>query len=114
MLLLLCSGAGGVYDLLTGSELDLGFTLGFLAGCVLAALLVHREDLLAAVVMPPLAYTAVAFLAGLLDPPGGTGSFVVRQGVAVLNEVVLDAPVLFGGTAAAVLLAGARWLGSRG
>jgi hypothetical protein len=112
LLLLLCV-AGAAYDLSTGPSLDLGFTLAFLGGCVLVALLVHREDLRAAVVMPPLVYAAVAFAAGVVDPPGGTGSFVARQGVAVLNELVLDAPVLFGGTGAAALLALLRWLGSR-
>jgi hypothetical protein len=114
LLLLALSGAGAAYDLLTGSTLDLGFALSFLAGCLLTALLVHREDLLAAVVMPPLAYVTVVFFAGVVDPPAGSGPMLLRQGVVVLNEVVLDAPILFGGTGAAVLLAGARWAGSRG
>jgi hypothetical protein len=80
---------------------------------VLAALLVHREDLVAVVVMPPLVYTAVVFVAGVIDPPSGSGGFLVRQGIAVLNELVLDAPILFGGTGAAALLASPPWLGSR-
>jgi hypothetical protein len=105
--------AGGGYDLLNGAGVGTVFAICFVAGCVLAALLVHREDLGAAVVMPPLVYVALALATGAVEPTGG-GSFALRGAVEVLNAIVLGAPVLIGATAAAGLIAGARWLGSRG
>ena len=112
-LLVVCL-AGAAYDVSTGNGTGLVFALCFLAGCMLTALLVHKEDLGAAVVMPPLVYVTVAFLVAIVDPTGGSGSFLLRQAVSVVNAVVLEAPVLLAGTAAAAVLAGVRWLGSRG
>src|SRR5689334_8562597 len=57
--------AGAVFDVLTGSGLRSTFAVMFVLGCALAAYKVHREDLFAAVVIPPLAYVALAIVANL-------------------------------------------------
>jgi uncharacterized membrane protein YjjP (DUF1212 family) len=105
--------AGGAVDVLTGPGLREVFAVAFVLGCLLTALTVHREDLFASVVMPPLVYAVLGLFAVLADRTGGAGSFVVRQAVELVNALVLGAPVLVIGTAAAALVATARWLSGR-
>jgi hypothetical protein len=99
---------GGAVDVVTGSGLRTVFAVCFVVGCGLAALLVHREDLRAAVVMPPLVYVALALLAGAVERAGDPGSFVGRQALELVNALVLGAPVLLTATAVAVVVALAR------
>lgn len=114
VLSVLLSVAGAGFDVLTGSGLRMGFAGCFLAGCILTALLVHREDLGAAVVMPPLIYVILSLGIGALARTANSGSFVLQQALELVNAIVLGAPVLLLGTGAAALVAGARWLGGRG
>lgn len=100
--------AGGAYDVLTGSGLRLVFAVAFIAGCALAALLVHSEDLLAAVIMPPLVYLVLAFVGGVVERSGQSGSFLAQQALEMANSLILDAPVLLTATAVALVVAGAR------
>lgn len=105
VLALVVSGAGGAVDVLTGPGLRLVFAVAFLLSCLLAALAVHREDLRAVVVMPPLVYAGLVLLAGLAESGGSTGSLLLHQAIELFNGLVLGAPVLFGGTAIAALVA---------
>ena len=89
------------------------FAVCFVLGCALAALLVHREDLKAAVVMPPLLYVVLALVAGAVGSTGGNGSFVTRETLELVQALVIGAPVLFAATGAAVVVALARWLRGR-
>ena len=113
LLALLLGLAGGAFDLLTGSGLREVFAVAFVTGCLAAALAVHREDLFATVVMPPLLYLVLALAGVLVDRTGGAGSFLMRQAVELVNALVLGAPVLMAGFGAALLVAVARWLGGR-
>jgi hypothetical protein len=113
VLSLLLGVAGAAFDVLTGSGLRTAFAACFVVGCVLTALTVHREDLGAAVVMPPLIYVTLSVVIGALARTRNTGSFVLQQAIEIGNAVVLGAPVLLLGTAAAALVAGLRWLGGR-
>jgi hypothetical protein len=113
VLSVLVTVAGAAFDVLTGSGLRSGFALCFGAACVLTALTVHREDLGAAVVMPPLVYVTLSVVIGALARTQNTGSFVLQQAIELVNAVVLGAPVLLLGTAGAALVAGLRWLGGR-
>lgn len=97
--------AGATYDVLTGPGLRLVFALAFVTGCALAALLVHREDLKAAVVMPPLVYVVLAFVGGALERTAGSGSFLTTQALEMANALVLGAPVLLAATGTALLIA---------
>lgn len=96
--------AGAVIDVRTGSGLRTLFSVCFVLGSVLAALLVHREDLLAAVTMPPLTYCVLALLGGAVGSAAGSGSLVKRQGLELLTDLVVHAPVLFLATGLALLI----------
>ena len=104
---------GVAFDLLTGSDLREVFAVAFVTGCVLAALAVHREDLFAVVVMPPLVYVVLAFAAGVFGTTAGTGSFVTRQAIELVNAVVIGAPVLMVATLAVLVIAVFRWAAGR-
>jgi hypothetical protein len=105
--------AGATVDVVTGPGLRLVFAVCFVVGCVLAALLVHQEDLKAAVLMPPLVYVVLAFIGGALDPVGGSGSFLRQQALEMTNALVLGAPVLLTATGLALLVAGVRVIAAR-
>lgn len=99
---------GGAIDVLTGPGLRAVFAVTFVLGCVLASLLVHREDLVAAVVMPPLIYVVLALLAGGLQASGAGGGWLRQQGLELATSLVLGAPVLLAATGLALVVAGAR------
>ena len=104
---------GVAFDLLTGSGLREAFAVAFVTGCVLAALAVHREDLFAVVVMPPLVYVVLAFVGGAFGTTAGSGSFLTRQAIELVNAVVIGAPVLMVATFAALVIAVFRWAAGR-
>lgn len=97
--------AGAAIDVNTGLGLRTVFAVCFVVGCTLAALLVHREDLKAAVVMPPLVYCVLALVGGALGQTPAAGSFLKSQGLELVAALVLGAPVLFAATGAALLVA---------
>jgi hypothetical protein len=96
---------GAAIDVKTGHGLRTLFAVCFIAGSALAAILVHREDLVAAVAIPPFTYCALAVIGGFLGSTTVAGSFVTKEGVALLDALVLRAPVLFIATAAAGVIA---------
>jgi hypothetical protein len=96
---------GAAIDVKTGHGLRTVFAVCFVAGSALAAVLVHREDLRAAVVIPPFTYCALAVIGGFLGSTKVAGSFVTKEGVALLDALVLRAPVLFVATGAALVIA---------
>jgi hypothetical protein len=96
---------GATIDVKTGHGLRMTFAVCFVVGSALAALLVHREDLLAAVAIPPFTYCALAVIGGFLGSTTVAGSFVTKEGVALLDALVLRAPVLFVATGAALVIA---------
>ena len=110
---LLTGAAGAADDVVTGSGLGLVFAVCFVVGSALAALLVHREDLAAAVVMPPLTYVALAVVAGAVEGGVTSGSFVLQRALELVNAVVLGAPVLVTATVVTLIVAVARGLGRR-
>lgn len=112
-LALLLGVVGGTVDVATGRGLRVVFAICFVLGCALAALLVHREDLKAAVVMPPLLYVVLALVAGAVGSSSSSGSFVTRETLELVQALVIGAPVLFTATGVAVVVALARWLSGR-
>lgn len=105
--------AGGAIDVLTGPGLREVFAVSFVLGCVVAALTVHREDLVAAVVMPPLVYVVLALIGGAVERTAKTGSFLTQQAIELVNALVLGAPVLLAATGAALVVALVRWSAGR-
>ena len=112
-LALLLGMLGGAYDVITGPGLRTVFAVCFIAGCVAASATVHREDLRAAVVMPPLVYVALAFVGAAVERSGDPGSFVTRQGIELANALVLGAPVLMTATVLSLVVAAVRALRAR-
>lgn len=110
---LLLGLAGGAYDVLTGPGLREVFGVSFVLGCVLAALTVHREDLVAAVVMPPLVYVALALIGGAVERTAASGSFLTQQAIELVNALLIGAPVLLAATGAALVVAVIRWAAAR-
>ena len=105
MLGLILGTVGAVIDISSGRGLHSVFTICFVLGCALAALLVHREALRVAVVMPPLIYCVLALVGGTLNKAPATGSLLKSQGLELISALVLGAPVLYAGTVAAALVA---------
>lgn len=110
---LLLGGVGGFIDVMTGPGLRTVFALFFIAGCAFAALKVHREDLLAAIVMPPLIYVVLALLAGAFAKTTAAGSVLTRQALELATSLVLGAPVLLTATALAFVIAAYRGIRER-
>jgi cation transporter-like permease len=110
---LVLGAAGGFVDVMTGPGLRTVFAVCFIAGCAFAALRVHREDLIAAVVMPPLVYAALALLAGAFSRTAAVGGLLTRQALELATSLVLGAPVLLTATGVAFAIAVVRGLAGR-
>lgn len=96
---------GAAIDVNTGRGLRTVFALCFIVGSALAALLVHREDLRASVVMPPLTYCVLALIGAALGQTQAAGSFVKTQGLELVSALILGAPVLYTATGLALVIA---------
>ena len=99
---------GAVLDVNTGRGLRTGFAICFIAGSALAALLVHREDLRASVIMPPLTYCVLALIGAGLGHTAAAGSFVKTQALELVSALILGAPVLYAATLLALVIAAIR------
>ena len=105
---LVLGAAGGLVDVVTGPGLRTVFAVCFIVGCAFAALKVHREDLIAAVVMPPLVYVALALAAGAFSQTPSVGGVLTRQALELATSLVLGAPVLLTATGLAFAIAVVR------
>lgn len=103
----LAAGAGA-YDVMTGTGLRRVFAAGLVLGAVVAATLVRRDGLKAAVVMPPLLHAAVALGAALAEKTGAGGPWYVREALEAATTIVLGAPALLVATGAALGVAVVR------
>jgi hypothetical protein len=110
---LLLGAVGGFIDVMTGPGLRTVFAICFIAGCAFAALKVHREDLIATVVMPPLVYVALALLAGAFSKTAAVGGVLTRQALELATSLVLGAPVLLTATGLAFAIAVVRGIAGR-
>lgn len=109
VLLTLAAGLGAMIDLASGTGLRVAFAVLFVGGSFLVATRVHREDLLAVMVMPPLVYAAITVIAAYAQPPGGGIEHGLRQrAIDIGTSLVLTTPVLLVGTALAVFVALSR------
>jgi len=99
---------GAVVDVVTGEGLRATFAVLFVLGCAIAAYKVHHEDLLAAVVIPPLAYVALAVGANLGSRTTIGGSFLKQQVLELMTALVTKAPALLVATGLAAVIALAR------
>lgn len=113
LLVLLVGGAGAAYDVVTGNGLRLVFAGSFVVASALAGLLVRRDRLTSAAVMPPLTYLLLALGAGVAESAGTSSSFLTDRALDVVNALVLGAPVLVSAVLAVLLVVVVRKIGSR-
>lgn len=99
---------GAVIDVVTGAGLRGAFAVLFVLGCAVAAYKVHREDLLAAVVIPPLVYVAFAIAANLGARSTVGGSLLKQQALELVAALITKAPTLLVATGLAAAVAIAR------
>jgi hypothetical protein len=105
---------GLVHDLNTGSHILGAVTaIAFATATVIAAMIAHREDLAAAVIVPPLAYACVVLVAAGITAGAGAQSFVRTIGEEAVVHVLTSAPGLLVGVAAALVVAVFRFLAGR-
>lgn len=102
--------AGLALDVETGTGLRTAFAVAFVLGCVLAAALVHHEDLMAALLMPPLLFVALAAVGSVLDGGAAVGSWFTRRTLDVVTAMVTDAPILFVAMAAVLAVTVVRFV----
>lgn len=88
---------GGVISSQSRSWIGLFFIACFTAGCVLAAALAHREDLIAVLFMPPIVYTMVTVAVGVAQ--------AVTKNTAVRDKVEFQLVYALGFEAKAMWLA---------
>jgi hypothetical protein len=96
---------GAAIDVNTGRGLRTVFAIFFIVGSALAAMLVHREDIKATVVMPPLTYCVLALIGAAIGHTQAAGSFVKSQGLELVSALILGAPTLYAATGSALLVA---------
>ncbi len=96
---------GAAIDVNTGRGLRTTFAVCFIVGSALAAMLVHREDLKAVVVMPPLTYCVLALVGAAIGHTHAADSFYKQQALELVSSLILGAPVLYAATASALLVA---------
>jgi len=104
ILALVMAAVGASIDELGGAALGTTFTILFTLGCAVAAYRVHREDLRAAVVIPPLVYAALITVAATIRASNGSGSFLKQQVLELVSALVLEAPAVLWATGVAALV----------
>lgn len=99
---LVTSLIGGLVDVAGGGVIGTGFAVGFVAGCLLGAVLVRRRDLRVVVVMGPLVCAAALVVAEVLGGAAGSLFATVAQAGSALIQ---NFPTMFVGTGVAVVTA---------
>lgn len=80
----------------------------FVVASVLAALMVRRRDLVTAVISPPLAFVVALLITAQPDALRGGGNLFVKEASALITGLAFNAPWVFGGTLAALVIITAR------
>jgi hypothetical protein len=110
IVVLLAGALGALIDLSVGMSLGAVFGVLFTLACAFVAARVHREDLAATIVLPPLAYLALSIVTAIIEPPegGSLGGGVKDTAANVVQAMILGAPALLAATVAATLIAVVR------
>ncbi|MCU1602910.1 MAG: hypothetical protein JWO22_3619 [Frankiales bacterium] len=104
---------GAVIDVETGRGLRTTFAICFVLGSALAALLAHREDLKATIVMPPLIYCVLALIGAAIGHYGAPGGFLKQNALELVSSLIQGAPVLYAATGLALVIALVRFRTAR-
>ena len=95
---------GGVISARSHGWVGTVFTVCFVAGCVLAAILVHREDLLTVAFMPPLLYVATATAVGIGQAVMTSGSMTKKVELQVAYAMSYGATTMWYATIATAVV----------
>lgn len=77
----------------------------FFLSSVFVALAIRMSDIVTAVISPPLAFFVAAIVSAQPWLTGETGNFWLLQGTSLLTALAFNAPWVFAGTLAALLIA---------
>ncbi len=94
----------GFVDMTMNREFTWFTGVAFVIASILGALLVRPRDLWTAVITPPLAFLVALLVAGQPTTITGTGSLLIREVSLVGTGLAFNAPFIFGGTAAALVI----------
>jgi hypothetical protein len=111
LLVLVLGGLSAGVDVATGTGLRTVFAVAFTVAAALAAATVHHEDLVASVVLVPLAFALIAGISGLAEGSNLHSASKVVLGVA--NVMVTAAPALMIATGVAAAIAVLRGYAAR-
>jgi len=86
---------------------SIGWLTGFvfLVASIFVALAIRIEDIITAVISPPLAFFTAAIVSAQPWLWGDTGNFWVLQGTSLITALAFNAPWVFAGTLAALVIA---------
>lgn len=91
-------------------EMSVSGTLGWLTGAIftvlsaLAALTLRRQDLITAVISPPLGYLFAVIFSAQVAVVGSSGNFWLLQATTILSGLAFNAQWVFLGTAAGLIV----------
>lgn len=94
----------GLVDMTVNREFTWFTGAAFVAASVLGALMVRSRDLWTAVITPPIAFLVALLIAGQPTTISGSGSLIIREVSLVGTGLAFNAPFIFGGTAAALVI----------
>lgn len=94
----------GLVDMTVNREFTLMTGVSFVAASVIGALIIRPSDLSMAVIAPPIAFLIALLIAGQPSTLSGSGSLLVREASLLGTGLAFNAPFIFGGTAAALVI----------
>lgn len=104
LILVASTSLAGLIDMSLNRQITWITGVTFVAACIVSALIVRRRDLWTAVITPPLAFLASLIIAGQPSALSGTGDLVLKEVSLVATGLAFNAPFVFGGTLAALLI----------
>ena len=108
LLLVAVAAAGGLVDIVSGSQVRGGFNVGIVVASIVAILAVRRSAMFPVVIAPPLVYSGASG-AMLYLRSGGLHDHKVLYDAAA-NWLVYGFPAIASATAAVLILAGIRMI----
>lgn len=103
----------GLVDMSMNRRLTWITGAAFVVASIITALAVRRRDLWTAVIWPPLAFLVALLIAGQPSTLSSSGSLVFREASLIATGLAFNAPFIFGGTAAALVIVLIRRAGSK-
>ncbi|MEI6622638.1 MAG: DUF6542 domain-containing protein [Actinomycetes bacterium] len=98
------TGIAGYFDMLANRQFSWIAGTAFVCTSFVVALLVRRSDLWTAVIAPPLAFLTALIIAGQPSTLTSAGSLMIREISLVATGLAFNAPFIFGGTIAALIV----------